>query len=255
MIFCYQLISSIINNNRIIKRVKSTPYLNKKAPPGSYVKFNGILSYPQTQTLHNKINCGYWRVDIRGVFETKQKKPAKGWETHRPSIFNDSMHDQPMILYKGDDVVHVEFHPKTHVMQDMMYKHTTQKKCPTHFGKQICNPKYTQYMIEESWYPVNQMLTVMGKLVAVDNCTYTITENHQEDQPPMVARGNIKAFIKRHARRVSRAIITLIVMLIVYLFFTFVLQASGLSWVVNLVLGIIILITWHKVYEAGVISA
>jgi len=245
------LIKAFWGSKQILKQVKSASPLNKNLSIGCYVKFTGILSFPQTNTPFHKISCAYWRLDIRGIFKTKKKKPSKGWDTHQPSIYNNSMHHQPILLHNDNIVVHMEFHPRTHVMQDMLYKSTTQKQCPENISPSICQSKYKQYKITESWYPVNKTLTVIGKLVAIDNCTYTICESHHKERPPIVTSGSIEEFNKRHSRRARNSISLIFMTLIAYCYVTFILQATGLSWEINLAFGIVILIIWWWIDTNG----
>jgi hypothetical protein len=253
LFFFQELIRSISDNKKRLKYIKSASCLSRSVLPGRYVKFTGILSYPQTQTPYHGVSCAYWRMDIRGLFKRKQKKPGKGWVEYSPVIYNESMQDKPILMHNGNDVVHVEFHPDTHVMRGMKSKQTIQKECPENISTKMCRSKYSQYKIIESWYPVHQQLTVIGRLAAVDNCTFTISESHQQTQPPMMVVGTIKALLEQHTRSALFSSIILIFTTVAYLFCTFVLQASGLSWVINLILGLIIVVIWFLVYDKGII--
>jgi len=175
---------------KFYRRLKRAKPLSANSQKGDYVTFSGTVTLPATSTPFSNEPCSYWGIFVRAVFKTKQKKPGKGMQTHRPVIYKALSDKLPFLMSNDKQVVHVLLDNPLRFMVNMLSKKTTQESLTVEEAKPFIKPKYKSFAIDEFWLPENAVLHLWAVITDISNSIITVSTGTDHKVPAMLYHGN-----------------------------------------------------------------
>jgi hypothetical protein len=133
-----------------------------------YVKVSGhIKSDNAFRTPISNNHCAFYIVKVFALWETKEKKPAKGMEQHQKLIFNTVMPSTLLEVSKGKDIVYVDMPEFFDKADFLLHSQTVESRiCPAVYQSvAVAKKKYQKYQVLESWCSHADQVVIYGKLV------------------------------------------------------------------------------------------
>ena len=187
----YKTIAFLKRNRNQSDYMSKASVLSRSSKPGDYVRFSGVLSLPETKTPFSKKSCAYWATTVRAYFQTKQKSPGTGMNTHRPVIHRSQRDYIPFIVNDTQHTVLVQFPENSKRMLNMKQKSTESSSVPESI-KEVAKPKYKKYLVDEYWLPLKAMLIVFGTVQSANKNCITLSGSDNEHHFPLIFFGNSK---------------------------------------------------------------
>lgn len=166
-------------------RMQRAPALTSTSQPGDYVRFCGYFCGDRKSTPVSNQPCDYWSVRIRAEFRTRKKKPQKGWQTHRPSIYKANSEKHPLMLSNGKQMVQIVVKNTFYMIRNLRRQCSKHRKVPMAELQHKVQPRYQRYLVEERWCPPLQPVVLWGYVVdGHKNCT--LIGGHRRGQAPAI---------------------------------------------------------------------
>ena len=196
------------------KRMGQANQVNQSVQPGDYVRFTGKIKQNELSSPISKVACCYWKLTISAQFYTKKKAPQKGRELNEPKLFKDSSDNLPVIISDSQQVVQTMLQDHSLMMAGLTKNKTTSKTMLLEQFKHLAKPKYQSYVIEESFYPVNQSVTLYGYVLAKhDNMVMISAGDKQQTLPCCMLPGSSKLLFKELNKPILRSLMLMVLCL------------------------------------------
>jgi len=137
-----------------------------------YVRFQGGIITPDAHCLpYSQQPCAYYQTKLLASWKTKQKKPAKGEDTHEKLLYQNESVKQPVLslVDARDRRVYVDLESFKNKQLPTQQATLTQKEQPWQFPE-LANctapllPKYQTLRKVVHWYQRGQTAVVYGRL-------------------------------------------------------------------------------------------
>lgn len=235
---------------KFYRHLKQAKPLSTSSQKGDYITFSGILTLPPTTTLFSNKPCNYWGMFVRAVFKTKQKKPGKGMQTHRPVIYRDSSDKLPFLMSNHKQIVHVLLDNPLHFMVNMLSKKTIQKTLTIEEAKPFIKPKYKSFEIDEFWLSENSVLHLWAVITDISNSVITVSTGTDHKIPTMLYQGKKQSIFNKIKFRFIILLI-LIISVPVTIFWLFSVAPYAVNQTGLLITEAAALITGFALHRAG----
>lgn len=200
----YFLIRGILRNwqlRRFYRKLKSAVPISANNQKGDYVSFSGILTLANMKTPVSKQSCGYWGLIIRAVFQTKEKKPGKGMQTHRPVIYKNESDQLPLIVANQKQLVHLAMNNPLQYMVNMNLKRSKSSKVPVEEAKSFVKPKYKKFEVDEYWLPEKVRLQLWAVVTDTNKNCISVSTGNNSEIPTLIYNGDKKSVFRKFTLR------------------------------------------------------
>ena len=235
---------------RFYRKLKKAVPISANSRKGDYISFSGVLTLPAMKTPVSKQSCSYWGLLVRAVFKTKQKKPGKGMQTHRPVIYKAESDSLPLLLSNAKQIVHVLIDNPLHFMVNMGSKKTKNSILPPKEAKPFIKPKYKSYEVDEYWLPEKAVLHLWAVVTDVNKNCFSVSSGTNPKVPTLLYHGSKKSVFRKFSLRLF-VLSMLILWVPIAVFWLFTIEPQSMSDRHLLIAQAFILFVGYILYRVG----